>query len=131
MDTLRQAPQLPPYDHLPKTYAGPSIEEVGALRQRYLSPALLTYYKNPIMIVEGSMQYLYDEKGRRYLDGFGGIVTISVGHCHPYVMQKAKEQLETLQHTTTIYYHPIIAEYAKMLAEKMPLTMAAVLPPWD
>jgi alanine-glyoxylate transaminase/(R)-3-amino-2-methylpropionate-pyruvate transaminase len=66
------------------------------------------------------MQYLYDEKGRRYLDGFGGIVTISVGHCHPYVMQKAKEQLETLQHTTTIYYHPTIAEYAKMLAEKMP-----------
>ena len=120
MDTLREAPQLPPYDHLPKAYTGPSIEDVGALRQRYLSPALLTYYKDPIMIVEGSMQYLYDEKGRRYLDGFGGIVTISVGHCHPYVMQKAKEQLETLQHTTTIYYHPTIAEYAKMLADKMP-----------
>jgi alanine-glyoxylate transaminase/(R)-3-amino-2-methylpropionate-pyruvate transaminase len=120
MDTLKQAPQLPPYDHRPNAYTGPSIEEVGALRQRYLSPALLTYYKDPIMLVEGSMQYLYDEKGRRYLDGFGGIVTISVGHCHPYVMQKAKEQLETLQHTTTIYYHPTIAEYAKMLAEKMP-----------
>jgi alanine-glyoxylate transaminase/(R)-3-amino-2-methylpropionate-pyruvate transaminase len=120
MDTLRQAPQLPPYEHRPNAYTGPSIEEVGALRQRYLSPALLTYYKDPIMIVEGSMQYLYDEKGRRYLDGFGGIVTISVGHCHPYVMQKAKEQLETLQHTTTIYYHPTIAEYAKMLADKMP-----------
>lgn len=120
MDTLREAPQLPPYDHLPKDYTGPSIEDVAAMRQRYLSPALLTYYKDPIMIVEGSMQYLYDEKGRRYLDGFGGIVTISVGHCHPYVMQKAKEQLETLQHTTTIYYHPTIAKYAKMLADKMP-----------
>jgi len=120
MDTLREAPQLPPYDHQTNAYTGPSIEEVGALRQRYLSPALLTYYKNPIMIVEGSMQYLYDEKGRRYLDGIGGIVTISVGHCHPYVMQKAKEQLETLQHTTTIYYHPTIAEYAQMLADKMP-----------
>jgi len=120
MDMLKEAPQLPPYDHLPKAYTGPSIEEVAAMRQRYLSPALLTYYKDPIMIVEGSMQYLYDEKGRRYLDGFGGIVTISVGHCHPYVMQKAKEQLETLQHTTTIYYHPTIAEYAKMLADKMP-----------
>jgi alanine-glyoxylate transaminase/(R)-3-amino-2-methylpropionate-pyruvate transaminase len=72
------------------------------------------------MIVEGSMQYVYDEKGRRYLDGFGGIVTISVGHCHPYVTQKAREQLEMLQHTTTIYLHPNIAEYGKMLAEKMP-----------
>jgi alanine-glyoxylate transaminase/(R)-3-amino-2-methylpropionate-pyruvate transaminase len=90
------------------------------LRKRYLTPALMTYYGNPIMIVEGSMQYLYDEKGRRYLDTFGGIVTISVGHCHPYVLQKAREQLETLQHATTIYLHPTISEYGKMLAEKMP-----------
>ena len=90
------------------------------MRKHFLSPALLTYYKHPLMLVEGSMQYLYDEKGRRYLDGFGGIVTISVGHCHPYVVQKAKEQMATLQHTTTIYYHPTIAEYAKMLAEKLP-----------
>jgi alanine-glyoxylate transaminase/(R)-3-amino-2-methylpropionate-pyruvate transaminase len=66
------------------------------------------------------MQYVYDEKGRRYMDGFAGIVTISVGHCHPYVVQKAREQLETLQHATTIYLHPTIAEYGKMLAEKMP-----------
>ena len=115
-----RAPELPPYDHQPKPYAGPSFEEVMDLRRRYLTPALLTYYKNPIMIVEGSMQYVYDEKGRRYLDGLAGIVTISVGHCHPYVVQKAREQLETLQHATTIYLHPTIAEYAKMLAEKMP-----------
>jgi alanine-glyoxylate transaminase/(R)-3-amino-2-methylpropionate-pyruvate transaminase len=113
-------PKLPPYDHRPKAYVGPSFEEVMDLRKRYLTPALLTYYKKPIMIVEGSMQYVYDEKGRRYLDAFGGIVTISVGHCHPYVTQKAREQLETLQHTTTIYLHPNIAEFAKMLAEKMP-----------
>jgi alanine-glyoxylate transaminase/(R)-3-amino-2-methylpropionate-pyruvate transaminase len=115
-----EAPKLPPYDHEPKPYSGPSIEEVMDLRKRYLTPALMTYYGNPIMIVEGSMQYLYDEKGRRYLDTFGGIVTISVGHCHPYVLQKAREQLETLQHATTIYLHPTISEYGKMLAEKMP-----------
>jgi alanine-glyoxylate transaminase/(R)-3-amino-2-methylpropionate-pyruvate transaminase len=90
------------------------------LRKRYLTPALMTYYKNPLMIVEGSMQYVYDEKGRRYLDAFAGIVTISVGHCHPYVLGKAHEQLETLQHTTTIYLHPTISEYAKMLSEKLP-----------
>ena len=99
---------------------GADLADVAALRQRYLSPALLTYYKEPLMIVEGSMQYLYDETGRRYLDGFGGIVTVSVGHSHPYVLQKAKEQLDLLQHTTTIYYHPTIAAYGKMLADKMP-----------
>jgi alanine-glyoxylate transaminase/(R)-3-amino-2-methylpropionate-pyruvate transaminase len=63
---------------------------------------------------------VYDEKGRRYLDAIGGIVTISVGHCHPYVLEKGREQMETLQHTTTIYLHPTIAEYARMLAEKLP-----------
>ena len=120
MNTKNEMPQLPPTDHRPQPYDGPTIEEVAALRQRYLSPALLTYYKEPLMIVEGAMQYVYDEKGRRYLDGFGGIVTISVGHSHPYVLQKAREQMDVLQHTTTIYYHPTIAEYGKMLAEKMP-----------
>ena len=43
----------------------------------------MTYYKNPIMIVDGHMQYLFDETGKRYLDGFAGIVSVSVGHCHP------------------------------------------------
>jgi alanine-glyoxylate transaminase/(R)-3-amino-2-methylpropionate-pyruvate transaminase len=113
-------PQLPPTEHQPKAYEGPSFADVAAMRKRYLTPALLTYYKKPVMIVEGHMQYLYDDTGRRYLDGFGGIVTISVGHSHPYVMEKARQQMERLQHTTTIYYHPAIAEYGKMLAEKMP-----------
>ena len=113
-------PQLPAYDHHPQPYTGPTIEEVLALRKEFLSPALLTYYQHPIMIVEGSRQYVYDEKGRRYLDAFGGIVTISVGHSHPYVLQKAREQMEVLQHTTTIYLHPVVAEYGRELAAKMP-----------
>jgi alanine-glyoxylate transaminase/(R)-3-amino-2-methylpropionate-pyruvate transaminase len=116
-------PQLPPYDHQPRSYSGPSREEVLSLRSQYLTPALVTYYKQPIMLVEGSMQYLYDEQGKRYLDGFAGIVTISVGHCHPYVIEKGIEQLETLQHATTIYLHPTIAEYGKMLAERMPANL--------
>ncbi len=113
-------PEIPEYAYQAKQYSGPSLEEVSDMRKRYLTPALVTYYEKPIMIVEGSMQYVYDEKGRRYLDVFGGIVTISVGHCHPYVIQKAREQMEMLQHTTTIYLNPNIAEYGKMLAEKMP-----------
>lgn len=119
-------PKLPPYDHRPKPYAGPSFEEVMELRKRYLTPALITYYRNPLMIVEGSMQYVYDEKGSHYLDGFGGIVNISVGHCHPYVVKRAREQLETLQHTTTIYLHPTIGEYVEMLADKPPMCITRV-----
>ncbi|MGI9537239.1 MAG: aminotransferase class III-fold pyridoxal phosphate-dependent enzyme [Desulfocapsaceae bacterium] len=121
-----RTPQLPPTEHVPRPYQGPSYEEVEHLRQSYLTPALLTFYKKPLMIVEGSLQYLYDEKGRRYLDGIGGIVTISAGHCHPYVTEKAKAQLDTLQHTTTIYYHPAVAEFGKALADKLPDELSVI-----
>ena len=115
-----QMPTLPPYHHQPQPYDGPSFDDVLAMRKQYLTPALVTYYKNPIMIVEGSMQYLYDEKGRRYLDMFAGIVTVSVGHSHPHVMEAARKQFDRLQHTTTIYLHPTVAQYGKALAAKMP-----------
>ncbi|MGC3989683.1 MAG: aminotransferase class III-fold pyridoxal phosphate-dependent enzyme [Chthoniobacteraceae bacterium] len=115
-----KTPELPPFSHQPQPYTGPSAEEVLAMRKEFVNPAIFTYYTKPIMIVEGRGQYLYDEKGRRYLDGFAGIVTVSVGHCHPDIVAAANRQAETLQHTTTIYLHPNIAEYAKALASKMP-----------
>src|SRR5436189_3288478 len=113
-------PTLPPFDHKPSPYRGPSKEEVLAMRREFLTPALLTYYKDPLMIVEGRMQYLFDEKGRRYLDGFAGIVTVSVGHSHPKVVEAVKRQAELLQHTTTIYLHPTIAEFGKKLIGTFP-----------
>ena len=111
---------LPPFDYTPMPYDGPSPEEILALRQAHLSPAIFHYYKKPVAIVEGKGQYVFDDKGRRYLDGFGGIVTVSVGHCHPEVVAAANLQNETISHKTTIYLHPNIALYAKELAAKMP-----------
>ncbi|HEX3798142.1 MAG TPA: aminotransferase class III-fold pyridoxal phosphate-dependent enzyme [Verrucomicrobiae bacterium] len=115
-----KTPTLPAFDYQPKPYTGPSSEEVLRLRKEFLSPALFLYYKKPVMFVEGKAQYLFDEKGRRYLDGLGGIVTVSVGHCHPHVVEAVRKQNETLQHSTTIYLHPNISEYAQKLASKMP-----------
>ena len=112
--------QLPPFDHTPLPYDGPTPAEVLKMRKDFVNPAIFHYYKKPIMIVEGKGQYLFDETGRRYLDGFGGIVTVSVGHCHPEVVKAANQQNETIQHTTTIYLNPGIALYAKELAAKMP-----------
>ena len=106
--------------HLPRPYNGPAKSEVLALRNAHLNPAIFTYYADPVMIVEGHMQYLYDETGRRYLDLLGGIVTISVGHCHPKVTKAIRDQVDTLQHATSIYLHPNIALLAKKLASKMP-----------
>src|SRR5216110_2334528 len=113
-------PELPPFDQQPAKYDGPSADEVLRLRREFLNPGIFIYYKKPIMLVEGKMQYVWDEQGRRYLDALGGIVTISVGHCHPDVVEAARRQNELLQHATTIYLHPNIAEYAEKLAAKMP-----------
>jgi alanine-glyoxylate transaminase/(R)-3-amino-2-methylpropionate-pyruvate transaminase len=111
---------LPATDFQAQPYSGPSADEVLALRKQFLSPGLFLYYKKPIMIVEGKMQWVWDDTGKRYLDGLGGIVTVSVGHCHPHVIAAAQKQNETLQHSTTIYLQPKIAEYAEKLASKMP-----------
>lgn len=112
--------QLPIIDHQPTPYSGPSRDEVIALRKQYVSPGVITYYREPMMVVEGHMQYVWDDQGTRYLDAFAGIVTVSVGHCHPKIIEKVKEQTGQLQHTTTIYLHPTIAQFAEKLAEKMP-----------
>jgi alanine-glyoxylate transaminase / (R)-3-amino-2-methylpropionate-pyruvate transaminase len=111
---------LPSSDHTPAPYDGPSREDVLALRREYLSPGLVTYYRDPLLVVEGHMQYLWDETGKQYLDAFAGIVSVSVGHCHPEVIKRVREQVGRLQHTTTIYVHPTAPLFAKKLAEHMP-----------
>ncbi len=115
-----RAPALPPCDFKPAPYSGPTKAEVLAMRKEFCTPALVTYYKDPIMLVQGHMQWLFDETGRRYLDALGGIVTVSVGHCHPKVMAAVNAQNALLQHATTIYLHPTIAQYAKKLASTFP-----------
>jgi alanine-glyoxylate transaminase/(R)-3-amino-2-methylpropionate-pyruvate transaminase len=111
---------MPAFDYTPRPYHGPSRADVLAARRAHANPALFTLYREPLMIVEGRMQYVFDETGRRYLDLFAGIVTVSCGHCHPYVTARIKEQVETLQHTTTIYLHPNMPRLAEKLASRMP-----------
>jgi alanine-glyoxylate transaminase/(R)-3-amino-2-methylpropionate-pyruvate transaminase len=111
---------LPPTQYQPKPYTGPSADEVYRLRKEFLNPALFHMYQKPLMIVEGKGQYVWDDQGRRYLDAFAGIATVSVGHCHPHVLAATHQQNETLQHASTIYLHPNIAEFGRALAAKMP-----------
>ena len=112
--------EMPPTEHRPRPYTGPSRTEVLAMRRQYVNPAVFTLYREPLMIVEGFMQYLWDETGRRYLDMFAGIATVSCGHCHPTIVRRMQEQLATLPHGTTIYLHPNVVQLAKKLASKMP-----------
>ena len=71
-------------------------------------------------LVDGKMQYLFDENGRRYLDAFGGIATVCCGHCHPDVVEAIVSQTQRLQHSTVLYLNHAIAEFAEALASKMP-----------
>jgi alanine-glyoxylate transaminase/(R)-3-amino-2-methylpropionate-pyruvate transaminase len=111
---------MPATDYRPRPYDGPSREEVLATRKQYANPAIFTMFREPIMIVEGHMQWLFDDTGKRYLDMLAGIVTVSCGHCHPKVTAAIHEQVDRLQHATTIYLHPGMPAFAKKLAAKMP-----------
>merc|ERR1712130_584401 len=101
-------------------YEGPTMERTKQIRKENLNPAMSTYYKSPLLIHKGSMQWLWDHEGRKYLDMFGGIVTVSVGHCHPKVNEALEQQLKTLWHTTNIYLHPKVHEYAERLVATLP-----------
>src|SRR5690606_6079460 len=111
---------LPISPHTPAAYDGPDKQRILQLRREYLNPGIFHFYKDPICIVEGRMQYLWDETGRQYLDAFAGIATVSVGHCHPKITERLHAQIGRIVHTTTIYLHPHVVELAEGLARRMP-----------
>ncbi|KAM9330144.1 alanine--glyoxylate aminotransferase 2, mitochondrial [Gastrophryne carolinensis] len=112
--------RMPPCDFQPEQYKGLPYEKVKNIRKTNLSASLTTYYKKPVLVHQGHMQWLFDQEGKRYLDLFAGIVTVSVGHCHPKVMEAAKKQMGRLWHTTNIYLHSPIHEYAEKLTSRLP-----------
>lgn len=97
-----------------------SREELKKKRDKYIVPGVKHIFSDPPHFVKGKGQYLYDEKGREYLDMFAGIVTISVGHCHPKVTARTVEQLQTLQHTSTVFMTQNMVDLAEKLAEISP-----------
>jgi alanine-glyoxylate transaminase/(R)-3-amino-2-methylpropionate-pyruvate transaminase len=113
-------PALPGFDFRPPAYDGPSRERALELRRRYCNPGVFTFYREPLMIVAGRGQYVFDETGRRYLDMLAGIATVACGHAHPKIVRAIQEQTARLQHATTIYLHPNLGELAEKLARKMP-----------
>jgi 4-aminobutyrate aminotransferase-like enzyme len=97
-----------------------SREELKKKREKFIVPGVKQMYADPPHIVKGKMQYLYDETGKEYLDMFAGIVTVSVGHCHPKVTERTIEQVKTLQHTSTIFMTQPMVDLAEKLAEISP-----------
>ncbi|MGZ9586380.1 aspartate aminotransferase family protein [Paenibacillus marinisediminis] len=97
-----------------QSYIGP--EGVLAKRKEYFFPCTHHFYKNPPQIVRGKMQHLYDEQGNEYVDFFAGVSVVACGHCNEQITAKTIEQLQTLQHTTTIYLTQPMVDLAERLA---------------
>jgi alanine-glyoxylate transaminase / (R)-3-amino-2-methylpropionate-pyruvate transaminase len=84
---------------------GTATAEVSAVLERQrerLFPWVKPYYADPLVLTEGSGVWVKDEAGEEYLDFFAGIVTTSVGHCHPEVVRRVQEQCTRLGHTSTL-----------------------------
>lgn len=96
------------------SHIGP--EGVLEKRKQYFFPCTHHFYSNPPQIVRGKMQYLYDEQGREYVDFFAGVSVVACGHCNEQITAKTIEQLQTLQHTTTIYLTQPMVDLAEKLA---------------
>ncbi|GBP08731.1 Alanine--glyoxylate aminotransferase 2, mitochondrial [Eumeta japonica] len=112
--------KLPPTEFQPKKYAGPLWENTEKIKSEHIPPSVFNFYKKPLLLHQGHKQWLFDHTGRRYLDLLAGVVTVSVGHCHPKVVSAVKEQMDSLWHTTNIYRHPKLYEYVEKLADKFP-----------
>jgi alanine-glyoxylate transaminase/(R)-3-amino-2-methylpropionate-pyruvate transaminase len=80
-------PILPHFDYTPPKYSGPSYEQIKAMREKHTTPMQFTFYREPVCVVSGKMQYLFDHTGRRYLDLITGISTTGLGHCHPRITE--------------------------------------------
>ena len=91
--------------------------ETLAARRRVLGGNLSVSYRNPLKIVRGKMQYLFDDEGRRYLDAYNNVA--HVGHCHPRVVAAGVEQMRLLN-TNTRYLHDLIVRYAERLTGTLP-----------
>lgn len=97
-----------------------SYEDVMSNHKEFLFPCVANYYDEPVVITKAKGSVVSDIKGNDYLDFFGGILTVSLGHCHQGVADAISRQVNTLGHTSTLYPTQNIVDVAKTLAEITP-----------
>ena len=95
-------------------------EEVVRKHREYIWPAVTNFYEHPLVADRAHMQYVWDLEGRKYLDFFGGILTISVGHTNPKVTSRIKTQVDRLQHISTLYPNEPMVALAEKIAQIAP-----------
>nr|XP_034379447.1 alanine--glyoxylate aminotransferase 2, mitochondrial isoform X3 [Arvicanthis niloticus] len=118
--TLHTKPSMPPCDFSPEKYQSLAYSRALEIHRQHLSPVNTAYFQKPLLLHQGHMEWLFDSEGKRYLDFFSGIVTVSVGHCHPKVTAVAKKQIDRLWHTSSVFFHSQMHEYAEKLSALLP-----------
>src|SRR3984885_16006266 len=78
-------------------------QEILLAQKEFLFPAIFHYFREPLVITHAKDQYVWDADGKQYLDFFGGIVTVSVGHCNDQVNKKVHDQIDRLEHVSTVF----------------------------
>jgi acetylornithine/N-succinyldiaminopimelate aminotransferase len=82
------------------------------------APLLPTYARLDVTFVDGDGSWLYDDRGRRYLDLFAGIAVVGLGHCHPAPTDAAHAQLDRLWHVSNLYWTTPMQELAAKLSDR-------------
>ncbi len=100
--------------------SAPSAASLVAEQSSYIFPAVKPYYREPLVLTEGQGVWARDAAGTEYLDLFAGILTTSLGHCHPAVVEAVREQAGRLGHTSTLYVTEPQVEAARRLAAIAP-----------
>ncbi len=106
-----------------KTPAPPATAQSQAIREKhkeFLFPATIQYYEEPIALTEGKGLRVRDADGNEYLDFFGGILTVSLGHAHDKVNAAVKAQVDRLSHVSSLYPTLPAVELAERLARITP-----------
>ena len=95
-------------------------QTVRTKHSEFLFPCVANYYEEPLVIAQGKGSVVQDPEGNEYLDFFGGILTLGVGHAHPEVVRRVQDQVTRLTHTSTLYQTEEIVRAAEKLANLTP-----------
>jgi len=102
--------------HMLPPQAPTKMETLSVRRQR-LGGNLSIAYREPVKVMRGWKQYLFDDEGRRYIDAYNNVA--HVGHAHPRVVEAGRRQMGVLN-TNTRYLHDYINRYAERLTSLLP-----------
>src|SRR5436190_4558504 len=97
-----------------------AVSDAVRKHKEFLFPAVATYYQEPIALVRGEGEYVWDDQGNKYLDCFGGVLTVSVGHANPKINAAVNAQNDKIQHTSTLYANKPQSDLAEKLYQITP-----------